>query len=239
MSSVEEQFLIQLCLGETILPFRILNPRLIVIPIIDVDTGEVIDSHIARDRGLSGLAGWLEQAERTWDHHKSSNMSLYERINYNGELSVQFPRTDFRMVYPTSGTNLCGAALKDKSVVVDTSAYWISCTYLEAKFLSAVFNAPFFLEQVSKYQSVGLMGTRHFHKHPFRIPIPKFNRTNNLHLQLVDAATRAESMAEAVDLSGISNSTQARRAIRHQLATNGMFTELDRLVAHLLESLDL
>lgn len=89
----------------------------------------------------------------------------------------------FRFVYPASGTNLFGSVLLGKEII-DTKAYWIAVTEEEGSYLAAIFNSKLFLESVASFQSVGEQGTRDFHRHVFRVPIPKFDLGNGFHKEI-------------------------------------------------------
>ena len=58
----------------------------------------------------------------------------------------------------------------------------------EAKYLTAVLNAPVTTEMVAEYQSRGLFGARHIDKNVRRLPIPKFDPAYPCLLYTSDAA---------------------------------------------------
>jgi hypothetical protein len=67
----------------------------------------LLDREEAIRRGWSGLARWLERAERLWEAHRSraTTMSLLERLDHQETLTSQSPEV-LRVVYNKSGTYL-------------------------------------------------------------------------------------------------------------------------------------
>ncbi|MDK8455915.1 hypothetical protein QP958_10995 [Corynebacterium marquesiae] len=103
----------------------------------------------------------------------------------------------------------------------------------EAKYLTAVLNAPVTTEMVAEYQSRGLFGARHIDKNVRRLPIPKFDPAYPLHMQLVDLASRAEKIAAGVD-AGNYRFQRHRRLVRDALAKAGITEPMNAAVKTLL-----
>lgn len=231
---IEEEFLVPLVLGETLLPFRLGTAREMVLPF---DSTRLLSAQAAFAQGKQHLADWLSRANALWEQHRSSDrLSLLERLDYHKGLTAQLAMpSGVRFVYPTSGSVLCGAVVTDSRAVIDTKAYWVPCGSLdEAQYLSAIFNTPSFTKYVNQYQSIGLFGSRDFHKYPFLIPIPEFDATKPLHLQLAGAGHRGEAIAASVDLSNVRGFQHARKQIRQALKEAGLLDELDGLVQELI-----
>jgi len=72
---VEREFLRALYLGESVAPFRLLNPAEAVVP-WDAKSARLLDSASAEHAGLYRLAAWLKEAERLWVAHRQRDMSL-------------------------------------------------------------------------------------------------------------------------------------------------------------------
>ena len=73
--NVEAQFVRPLYLGESVAPFRLLEPALAVIPWEDASSS-LIDSSAAQRKGYVHLADWLERAEYLWGEHNRGTMTL-------------------------------------------------------------------------------------------------------------------------------------------------------------------
>lgn len=112
---MEKQFLRPLYLGESIAPFRLLEPMEAIVPWDQTKPG-LLDSASAQRGGHRDLARWMKDAETLWDDHKSksSKMSLVEQLDYFGKLTTQMPLPAIRVIYAASGTLTAAATLKDK-----------------------------------------------------------------------------------------------------------------------------
>ncbi|GMV86386.1 MAG: BseRI endonuclease [Dehalococcoidia bacterium] len=232
--NVEREALRDLYLGESIAPFRLLEPVLSVVP---WDAGEVLDSAKAGTRGLPKLAAWLAEAERSWDAHKSkqTKLTFVQQLDYFGKLSSQFPIASIRVLYSKAGSLPASVVFRSAEALVDHTAYWADArTESEAYFLSAVLNSETARARVQQMQARGQWGARHFDKVMFELPIPEFDGSESLHRELADAAGVAEAVAAAVDIGGM-GFVRARGKIREALREDGIAGRIDELVAQLLD----
>ena len=89
----------------------------------------------------------------------------------------------------------------------------------------------------------GLYGARHFHKHGWKLPIPRYEATDPLHLQLSQLGKAAEQ--ECTDLiansdiltepAGEAQSRAARSLLRHEWQPNSTTAQaIEAAVAKLL-----
>lgn len=69
--NVERQFLRRLYLGESLAPFRLLEPVEAIIP-WDSDLGNLLDAGQARSHGHPGLARWMTEANGLWETYRRS-----------------------------------------------------------------------------------------------------------------------------------------------------------------------
>ena len=244
--TLERIFLCPVLLGESIAPFRVLTPKQAVIP-YDVERqadnahatlqqqGVLLDAKEAARRGYPRLAQWLEKTETLWERHKRSPMSFLEQCDYYGKLSRQFPIAPIRVVYTASGTNLAACVIRDIESIIDSSLYWMPTERLqEASYLCGILNSEALRSGVERYQSQGQWGARHFSKHVFNLPIPRFDAANPLHGELAQAAQTAEAIAAAVEVRENEHFTRARARVRAALAEHGVATRLERLVGEVL-----
>ena len=232
--TVEREFLRPVLLGATVAPFRILVPERAVIP-WDQVRGGLLDAEKAARRGYSHLAQWLEKTEKIWEHHKQSDLSHSERIDYHRELSCQLPIAPIRVVYTASGTNLVAAVVRDETAIIEHKLYWATVESLEeARYLCSIFNSEALRAAVEPYQAQGQWGPRDFDKYVFNLPIPRFDGGNAHHLQLASAAARAEVVAAAVPEVEDIYFTTARRRVRSALVDDGVADQLEILVTQLL-----
>ena len=231
--NVEREFLRPLYLGESIAPFRPLEPLEAVIP-WNEERG-LMDASKAALNGYGDLAGWMRRAEALWERHKQSPMALVGRWNYHGELTVQLPPLQLRVVYAASGTWPAAAVISDAEGVVDSSLYWAAVeTPDEARYLTAVLNSETARALTAPRQSRGQWGARHFSKTMLTLPIPRFDAQEPLHLELAALAAGAERVAANVPIEQKDTFITTRRNIRGALAADGVAERINARVAQLL-----
>ncbi len=232
--NVERRFLRPVYLGESVTPFRLLDPVQSVIP-WDTESERLLDAAAAARAGYPHLAAWLAQAEEVWDAHRSSDrLSFAERVDYHRELSAQFPPPTLRVVYSKAGTLMVAALVTDATAMIDHTLYWAAVhSRVEAYYLIAVLTSETSRRRIAPLQARGQWGPRHFDKLPVNT-IPHFDATNPVHAAIAKAGSRAESVAAAVPLRDGAYFITARRQIREALAEDGVAGEIDRLAANLL-----
>jgi hypothetical protein len=84
-------------------------------------------------------------------------------------------------------------------------------------------------------QPRGWRDPRHFDNLVWELAIPEYDRRQALHVELADAAARAEPVAAAVALQEGAHFMRQRRAIRDALAEDGIAATIDGLVNRLLD----
>ena len=231
---VDVEFLRPVLLGESILPFRALTPLEAVIPVSD--QGEVLDAEGAANRGISHLHAWMMKAEKVWNEHQTSNISLVERFNFYGNLATQFPLAPLRVVYAKAGIQPASCLLRDDSCVIDHKLYWFTpASEAEAFYLMALLNSETARKRGESRQSRGQWGARDFDKVIFNLPIPRFDAALKLHTGIAEAAREAEALAAAVALPDGVRFQRARSLVRSALIESGWAEKIDALVGQLLD----
>jgi hypothetical protein len=238
---VEAQFLRQLILGESVAPFRMLEPVTAVIPLYH---GRVLNSQTARDEGQHHLAAWLAEVEAKWAANANQRadgeprMTLAAQIDHMRKLSSQFANAGTsRVLYTKAGTRLSAASLRIDDAVVDHKAYWATArSDEEAAYLLAILNSAAALAKITDLQSHGQRDKRDFDNLVWTLPIPEYSETEPLHRDLAVAARRAEMVAALVPLTDTQHFTAKRGAIRAALAEDGVAGEIEALVEALLPS---
>ena len=120
---MEKQFVRPVYLGESVAPYRLLQPVDGIIP-WDTDDNRLLDAQAAQQAGYPHLGAWLTEAEGLWDTHGAGRMSFSEQLDYFGKLSAQFPTPSVRVVYATSGTLPAAVVLSDREAVLQHTLYW-------------------------------------------------------------------------------------------------------------------
>ncbi|MEU6259197.1 serine protease [Streptomyces sp. NPDC047043] len=232
--TVERNFIRPLYLGESILPFRTLDPLHAVIP---WDGVHLLDANSEDLDRYPGLANWWRAAETVWIQNRSSEkLSLTAQLDYQRKLTQQIYTAGHRVVYTKSGLYLAAAIIPSTQAIIDHKLYWGSVTSLnEARFLVAILNSRTLTEMVRPLQGRGMHNPRDFDKYIFKIPIPVYNPSDLSHQQLVSLSERAEEVSAGVALTAARFESQRRR-VREVLAQDGVAAEIDKIVAKLLRS---
>jgi hypothetical protein len=229
---VERRFVVPVHLGETVLPFRLLEPLLAVLPISDT---EILSASKVEEN--TALAAWWQSAENTWDAGKvkSDTSSLLERIDYHGQLSAQLPAARHRVLYTASGNTLAAVRIDDPRPVIEHKLYWAAASGIdEARYLTAILNSELVLERVKPLMALGLFGARDFDKNVFSVPIPTFDRDDPDHQELVRLSELAETQAAGCTLDPALNFKQARAQVRAHLTGLGVTTKIEAVVARVV-----
>lgn len=181
--TVEDQFIRDVHLGETIAPYRTLPPLQAVIP-VDANhilTPDEIDDH-------DGLSHWWADVESAWEAGRKSSetQALPTHFDYHQQPSSQLPVPPHRVVYSKAGTTLAAARLDNPQAVIDHKLYWAAVDNPdEGRYLVAILNSTTLLQRVQPLQTRGLMGPRDFDKYVFHIPFPTYDPNNSHHRTLV------------------------------------------------------
>ena len=233
--NVEREFLRMLYLGESVAPFRLLEPALAVIPWEESGL-QLLDAKAAQESGYMYLANWLNRTEQLWEQHGRGGMSFQQQIDYFGKLSAQFPIKSIRVLFSASGTLPAAVMTTNIRAIVEHSLYSIGVrTEAEGLYLCAVLNSETARSRVQALQARGQWGARHFDKVMFSLPIPLFEPGHNLHMGLAQATVHAQEIAGAVELQDGMHFVRARRLIRTALQEDGVSQRIDGLVAELLD----
>lgn len=228
---VESTFLRPLYLGESIAPYRLLDPPLGVIP-WDAQAGRLLDRDAARTAGHIHLSAWLSDVEEAWRQHGKRAEPLTPRLDYFGQLRAQFPGHPVRIVYAASGTLPAAAVLRDPAAVVEHKLYWAAATDDEARYLEAILNSETARAAAEHRQSRGQWGARDFDKVMLELPIPTFKPA--AHSELVALAYEAEALAADVLIPPGFGFVRARSLVRARLIDAGVAQAIERLVERLI-----
>jgi len=253
--TVESRFLYATVQSAHLLPFGHLKYSLVVVPMeLDEQGSRLIDAEEARRRGFLHLAQWIEDAEGEWQRRrgaKADKMSLFERLDYHHDLTMQDPQAPYRVLYPSSATYLCACVVERSPIafqvhgqevvaagfVADVNAYVLETDCRdEAFYLAAVLNSPPIDRLLKPMQSRGLFGPRHIHKKVLELPIPKFDPAGPQHARLAQLGEECtQKVREWLDSGGPGRvrSIGRLRAILRQMLKEEL-REIDDLVEPML-----
>ncbi len=91
---VEGRFLFCTAISRHVLPFALLEPAKIVLPLEEEDNGSyrILETDYLRRKGYRSLWKWMQQAEEIWKEKrgkKSERQSALQRINYQKGITAQ------------------------------------------------------------------------------------------------------------------------------------------------------
>jgi hypothetical protein len=234
--SVEANFVFPAHVGDTILPFRPLDPRRAVIP---WDGARLLDS---KDEALTrypGLHDWWMRVEKLWNDNRSSErFSLLQRFDYQRTLRNQFMANGLcapiRVVYSKSGMYLAAAVITDPSTVIDHKLYWAACsTISEADYLCAILNSEAVTQAVRRFQARGEHNPRDFDMYVWQLSIPEFDPKDALHANI--AGHGADLRGEVAKLAPPKTRFEKqRRFVRESITAMDVGRQTSALVTQLI-----
>lgn len=223
---LEGRFLFASALSKHVLPFALVKPPIVFLPIEAKGEGvRVLTAGELRAAGFREAAKWMAEAERVWEdkrRDKASKQSVYQWLNYSNKLSDQSLSSRFLVLYNAAGSNMCATSVDcldlHEPFVVEHKLYWFaSRSQEEADYLAAILNSPVIDEAIKPFQSMGLMGERDIESKVLELPIPMFDSHRPEHAKLarLGAEARAEA-AIAVSRGELPPSLARRRALVRQ-----------------------
>lgn len=255
--NIEKDFLYATLLSTDLLPFGFLNYRPVVLPI--KPSGEIfvmLEREYAEKEGLEHLAMWLRICEKEWRKRrkeKADKMSIYERLNHVRGMTQQHHKARYKVIYPTSATNLCGAVVENEKISVSIGGQRITLRSFiaesklyyfetenenEAHYLAAFLNSPTVDDLIKPMQSRGLWGPRDIHKKVWELPIPIFNESKSNHKELaelgLDCAQKAAKIIPTLETQDVTPGKigRLRNAVRERLADE--LKEIDGVVKEIM-----
>ncbi|WP_139982976.1 Eco57I restriction-modification methylase domain-containing protein [Nocardioides litoris] len=234
--TVESEFVWPTLLGEHVVPYRVTDHDLFVVPVNR--QGHLLTGDNPKVDAYPGLATWVRNAEGLWAEHRRSKLTLGQQIDHMRKLTQQMPPPALRVVYAKAGMHVAAALVADPKVVIDHKLYWAAVsTEAEGYYLLGILNSPSLTELVRPLMSYG-KDERDIDKHVWKLPIPTYNGDDEDHAAI---SALARQVAEAVGHRSVdsTNFVAARRDLRAHLAADGVARDLDRRVRYLLGGEDL
>ena len=261
---VNNDHLFDVYLGECIAPYVAMDPLKAALPVHrptmtmplshencegnkhDGCRLEVAELHSTMQRRWNNVAQMYREA-----HKNQAIKDLYSRLNHQNILTSQLEYlrsavTDdgaFRVAYTTSGQPT-GAIARDNRAIVESGLYQTTClSEDEAYYVLAVINSNALTAAAETFMARGLYGARHFHKHGWKLPIPRYEASELLHVRLSELGKAAEQECAALiadsdiqtKTAGDAQSRAARRLLRHEWQpTSATARDIEAAVAELL-----
>jgi hypothetical protein len=195
-----------------------------------------------RGKGYREFGKWMHEAEIIWGaarKQKAEKQTLYERLDYHGELTIQNLSRPYLVLYNAAGTNISAAVVHRQSLplpfVVEHKLYWAAFDHEhEAHYLAAILNSNIPNEKIKPFQSVGLMGERDIEKKVLELPIPIFDAENSAHSKLAELSADAHRNAAAYVAATVLPDSLAKRRGMVRKAVNQTIEQIDVLAAGIL-----
>jgi len=242
---VEGRFIYSSAVAKNLLPFALLKPVPVALPML-TERGliSVQKADALIREGFREFGKWMRTGEEIWKQKRSAKaekQSLYERLDYHKGLSDQALLHRHLVLFNKSGTNVSAAVFDRNSYhtpfVVDYTLYWASFSdQAEADYLTAVLNSSLANLAIKPFQSTGLLGERDVTKKLLELPIPTFDHDNPKHRKLSELGAKARVEAVNAIKPGkfpVDSSVARQRGfMREHLKAE--LQEIDKLVAALL-----
>ena len=253
--SIENPHVYEILMGETLVPFALLDPLKAVLPIEDrwqkqiiFETRDAIGGVDPRILGERMRERWrimygLREG-RLWEEIVRPK-DLIKELDYYGKLSTQtqnpFP---IRLIYTSSGRPTA-AVLDDPIPLVDYTLFWLECkSSEEAHYLASIINSSALEKAVEPLMPKGQFGSRHLQKHLWNLPIPEYDQELSLHVELASlgkalCSQTTEKLSEIQNMrlqqGGSIDTRYLRRQIRDWLRINTSAQQVETMVSRLLE----
>ena len=208
---VEGRFFFATALSKHLLPFALIDPPKLVLPA--ELTGGRLELRTAKRLKAAGhrrFAAWMEKAEKIWNEKregKASKQDVYERLDYQKELTIQDLSVRYLVLYNAAGTNLAAAVVDRAQIplpfVVEHKLYHCGVdSEDEGYYLAAILNAETVNEEIKPFQSSGLLGERDIEKKVLELPIPIYDPKQTLHKDISELGRHAAQEVLAVLTKG-------------------------------------
>ena len=243
---VHNNHLFDVYLGECIAPYTTLDPLKAALPVIRSTMTIPLnhdecddDKHEACRLEVKGLhptmqRRWNNAAAMFQDTHKDQTIKdLFARINHQSTLESQLEHLRSlinsgaitRVAYTAAGRPTA-TVIKDNHAVFENALFQTVCdSESEAHYILAIINSNELAKRAKPLCPTNwAKEIRHFHKHGWKLPIPRYEADDPLHIQLSQLGHAAEQECQAlVDKSeimskpaGKAQSDAARKLLRHE-----------------------
>ena len=262
---VHDNHLFDVYMGECIAPYVALDPLTAALPahrttmIMPLNHDDCSDEkHNACRLDVDSLHDsmrrrWEKAAELYRKTHEGQSIEdLYKRLNHQRVLTSQLEYLQeaiaedkaFRIAYTSAGRPTA-TIIKDHHAVLENALFQTVCkSEAEAYYLIAIINSTELAKRAKPFCPTNwAKEIRHFHKHGWKLPIPRYADDDPLHVQLSELGTAAEQECRALiwqsDImtkpAGDAQSRAARRLLRHEWQpTSETAQDIEDAVAQLL-----
>ena len=262
---VSNDHLFDVYLGECVAPYVALDPLKAAMPVHrPTMTMPLVHEACAGDRHdacrldleflhHSMRRRWANATEMYSETHQQRVIKeLYDRLNYQKILTSQLEYLQgaitndetVRVAYTESGQPTA-AIIRDNRAIVDRTLYQTVCkSEDEAQYLTAILNSDELATGAKPFCPTNwAKKIRHFEKHGWKLPIPRYDASDPLHVRLSELGKTAEQECTVriansdipTKPAGDTQSREARRLLRHEWQPNSKVAQdIEAAVAELL-----
>ena len=263
---MQGKYLFRTALARNVLPFALVNPPLVALPLVQEDDTEakdkslqgklhwrLLDAAELTSRGDIEAARWFGQCERLWDERRSDsakkqNSSLNDWLDWQRKLTGQPTNARWAVMYTASASDASACVLDVATIsprfMVDYTLYvCFAETESEAHFVQAFLNSSYANLAIKGFQARGLFGPRHVSKKILDVPWPKFSENLPSHQRLTELSQQAAQQVQSIlgtaqDLELDPRTLgRLRASIRKELAP--VMAQIDHLVEAISTGKDL
>lgn len=253
---VHNDHLFDVYMGECIVPYVALTPLqaalpvhrpTMTIPLLPDGALDVAALHNTMQRRWNNAAAMYRDA-----HKERGNTNLLDNLNHLNKLTNQLEylreaingNTNVRVAYTGIGRPTA-AIIRDNHAILDNALYQTKCqSESEAHYLMAILNSGELARKAKPFCPTNwAKEIRDFHKHGWKLPIPRYDATDPLHVNLSQlgaaAASECAALVKSSDIltrpAGDAQSRAARRLLRHEWQLNSKVgQDIEKTVAKLL-----
>nr|MDP2190231.1 N-6 DNA methylase [Rhodoferax sp.] len=264
---MQGQYLYRTALARNVLPFALVNPPLVALPLVQEDEVDrsngqplpgklrwrLLNSAELTARGDVEAAQWFGKCEKLWDERRSDSAkkqksSMTDWLDWQKKLTEQPVDADWTVLYTASGTDASAVAMEvgggSLRLLADHKTY---VTFVEseeeARYLECYLNCGYINRAIKQFQSRGLFGPRDVHKKILELPWPEFSRNRPSHRRLIELGRSASQAVQGIlgtqqDLELDPRTLgRLRSSIRREIA--GLMGQIDALVEAISTGRDL
>lgn len=220
-NQINTNFIFRTAIAKSILPFQLVNPVLVALPIEIETIGKkkqikLLDSEKIASSGDFRSAEYFRKAETLWEKHrteKNKRIAISNYLNWQNKLSDQNLNMRYIVLYNASAKDANAVVVNRKQFdfefIVESAAYsYMTDNQNEAIYLCTFLNSNYANEKIKSFQATGLFGERHVHKAILQIPLPEYTERNPLHEELMQIGTacieKTKNFLKPQDVSEVS-----------------------------------
>lgn len=215
---IESRFLFRTAISNSILPFALFNPDLVVLPLIisfdeqnEKKVIQLLSPPELRQEGYLHASKWFQDKENIWkilSTEKNRKITSEKYLDWQNKLTSQNLNARYLVLYNASAKD-ANAVFIDRhkteneklfdelEFIVESKTYvFYTNDDKEAYYLAAILNSSIPNLMIKDFQTKGLYGPRDIHKKILDVFFPEFDKNNSHHRQLVTQSKNAHKKAK-------------------------------------------